>query len=288
MNKKRHRIFNILIATFVFVHLNVALGIPIGSRCELNVQFMRNRWSENVDSILANLNKRLVQRLGKRYRFWEFEEQKADTVVFLLFSVDEKGANDIYVTLKIMRGINPPAELLSLQESWLKPADVYMRGIPPSKLATDSLETAFTNLLIEEKYNELFNALKKYVPISNFGEWIPSQNSKVPYNAVLCLPWQRYSELSFSEFRLACEWHPRPGYAEIITKAFGDKSSYVDPVTNVQSDGILTAPQRWTYTNEEIDMAGTAKREFKNLNPCYVFLEAFVDFSPFLELGSQP
>ena len=233
-------------------------------------------YGDGINNILDQLRFQIVQYLQSRDRlaYWSFAQGSTASgnpghsqAPRLAFEILEPQKRNLQVRMTYTSVRGPQ----HWEATWREPGQLFLSGYPDQKDAADDLFKTIRPKLLEANEELLRSLLINTAPLATGGRWDPSATDP---RLVLPLPWDRYSMLRRSQFRLECAWSTGNGDAEgeLISRATSLPAQFQDG--NQQSYRALTvSPLTWRpFEQERPQPVKKIPSKIRKLTPKWAYL----------------
>lgn len=244
----------------------------VGVGVEVKVRALRLLWREDrLPAVITGVQSRLVTEIGQRWPHWAVSPSGTADTASLVFVVEEAAASRIDVRLELRKDAQA---VKRWSAEWILPGDLSLTGYPTFARAEAALAAAFQDRLLATHGNDVFERLKRAVPVAQSAQWV---GTPAEARIVIPLAWERYKHLRRSVFRVACEWSDR-GEVVLNSMAPGTSATFLppDPAATASFLGVLLLPRDREFLDQR-DEIDKVKDELNQLRLRAVFLKEFVD-----------
>jgi hypothetical protein len=269
--------------------VDAAPAIEVSTSCE--AKGMQVVYGAYLYNILDQLRFKIVQHLQDRpqLKYWSFlAGSPLDGGALriagsrLQFQILEPQRNQLQIRMTYS---TPHSEPPPWSTTWMEPGQLVVNGYPTTEKAAEELFEVVQQKLLGPYEAPLRSFFVESAPLATGGQW--DESSKDP-RLVLPLPWDRYSLLRRSQFRLECSRSAQTDDAEgeLISRAISPPSEFQETHQH-KYRAITVAPETWRLFEQEHPQSVKKFKKIRQLyaKRAYLYKEEFSGLS--LELFKE-
>lgn len=247
--------------------------IEVSTACDVKV--MQALYGLRLNNSLDQLRFRILQHLQGRQRlgYWSFQPgspgggARRAAGPLLQFQITEPQNDQIQIQMAYS---TPHSEYPTWNATWMEPGQSVVNGYPSNENLTDELFKVIQHKLLGLYEAPLRSLLIDTAPLATGGRWDGS--SKAP-RLILPLPWDRYSLLRQSQFRLECSWLPQTDDAdgELISRATNLSGEFQETPQR-KYRAIIVTPETWRLFDQTSPQPIKKFKKIRQLHPKRAYL----------------
>ncbi len=252
---------------------HAAPAIEVSTAC--TVPRMQTWYGDELNRILDQLRFRIMEHLKSStlLGYWSFlpgsppdGRARKTAGPRLQFQIIEPQPRHLQIRMTYS---TPHFQSPLWEATWMEPGQLVVNGYPTGDVAGDLFKVVQQKLLGQYEA-PLRSLLADTAPLATGGRWDASSKD---LRLILPLPWDRYSILRRSQFRLECSWSAQTDDAdgELISRAISLPGEFQEAQQHTYR-AITVAPETWKLFDGGAPQPVKKIKKIRQLHPKRAYL----------------
>ena len=264
------QVITLMIACAPAAYCQQGNALPIGVSFQFSEPKVVNSFdnADNRPGIEAKVTAQFISALQSRFNYWTFAPTTGDVSVTLKLGLEEKAGGALTLWLHLVKDVQTVKQWEAIA---MPPGEKMASGLPRGAKWLGKLQPVFEKQLLEQKNQEILNALMIQAPVGKETIFMspPTSPDRLP-RAVLALDSARYNDLSECGFKIRYNWNNVGGVAIIHSSGIGMHAPY-SPATPPY-DGIVVQLEEFWQGKNKLTLSELVQN-LPNLTPVEFYLE---------------